>query len=274
MAYSDKADHTIARVINNYSEYKYPLHKALEMKDEEAVRIMINDMKNPNVVDGDGNNALHMAAWHGCSVPLFGRILDKIKDVNAGNKQNRTAITIALAEKHLDLVESLLKVEGIDVDRADNVTGKNALHWASTRLCGTHLYKQILYKIKNVNAKTAYPPKGLGKTALMLAVSNDLRDMVILLLGHPNIDVNMQDEYNWSTALHFAVSYDRRYILQLLLNDERIKTTIKNRDGRTPLEHAKGQIRKECISILEEHEERTQSKKVTPSMENKCTLRF
>ena len=144
MDYRNKANDNIARVINKYRKYKYPLHKALETKDEEAVRIMINDMKNPNVVDGDGNNALHMAAWHGCSVPVFGRILDKIKDVNAGNNQNRTAITIALAEKHLDLVESLLKVEDIDVNISDNVTGKNALHWASTRLCSPYLYKQIL----------------------------------------------------------------------------------------------------------------------------------
>ena len=158
-------------------------------------------------------NALHMAAWHGCSVPVFGRILDKIKDVNAGNNQNRTAITIALAEKHLDLVESLLKVEGIDVNISDNVTGKNALHWASTRLCSPYLYKQILDKINNVNAKTAYPPKGFGKTALMLAVSYDLRDMVILLLEHPDILINIRDEVNKFTALHFAVSYDRRYIL-------------------------------------------------------------
>ena len=92
---------------------------------------------------------MHMAAWHGCSVPVFGRILNKIKDVNAGNNQNRTAITIALAEKHLDLVESLLKVEDIDVNISDNVTGKNALHWASTRLCSPYLYKQILDKINN-----------------------------------------------------------------------------------------------------------------------------
>ena len=195
---------------------------------------------------------MHMAAWHGCSVPLFGRILDKIKDVNAGNNQNRTAITIALAEKHLDLVESLLKVEDIDVNISDNVTGKNALHWASTRLCSPYLYKQILDKINNVNAKTAYPPKGFGKTAFMLAVSNDLRDMVILLLGHSDILVNMRDEVNKFTTLHFAVSYDRRYILQL---DDRINTAVENRDGRTPLKYAVDIKHLECARILHEYEQ-------------------
>ena len=160
-----------------------------------------------------------------------------------------------------------------EVDRQ----GWNALHWASTYGCSIPLFKRILDKIKNVNAKTAHRPYGFGRTALMFAVSNDWMDMVILLMTHPKINIHEQDD-GGQTALHKAVSYKRLDILQLLLDDDRIVTTITDIDGKTPLKYAKDIGHFECVRILEEHarilKERSAKVSELLSLEHQCTLRF
>ena len=73
--------------------------------------------------------ALHMAVWKGCSPPLFHRILSMILSVNACDENGFTALMLAAIYNHLDMVISLLKYPGIDL----NVRGSanyTALHFA------------------------------------------------------------------------------------------------------------------------------------------------
>ena len=110
---------------------KPPLNAALEAKDEDAAEALLDGGDDPNQVDEDGRNALQVAAWKGCRLPLFHRILGMIHNVNAVTTEyyGRTALMKAARFNHLDMVVSLLNHPGIDVNvqDSDNFT---ALHWA------------------------------------------------------------------------------------------------------------------------------------------------
>ena len=108
-----------------------PLSAAIYANDEESVEALLDGGVDPNEVDGDGRNALHMAAWYGCRLSLFHRILGMIHNVNAVNEYGFTALMEA-ARDHLDMVVSLMNHPGIDLNVQDR-WNETALHWAVRR---------------------------------------------------------------------------------------------------------------------------------------------
>ena len=108
---------------------KPPLNAALEAKDEDAAEALLDGGDDPNEVDGRGRNALHVAAWKGCRLPLFHRILGMIHNVNAGDNDGSTALMWAAEFNHLDMVVSLMNHPGIDVNVQTRYTS-TALHKA------------------------------------------------------------------------------------------------------------------------------------------------
>ena len=106
-----------------------PLGAAIYAKDEESAEALLDGGDDPNEVDGNGSNALHVAAWKGCRLPLFHRILGMIHNVNAGNNGGKTALMLAAYYNHLDMVVSLMNHPGIDVNVQDRYN-YTALHVA------------------------------------------------------------------------------------------------------------------------------------------------
>jgi len=108
-----------------------PLCAAIYAKDEESAEALLDGGDDPNEVDEEGKNALHVAAWKGCRHPLFHRILGMIHNVNAVTADifRQTALMYAIWRNHLDMVVSLMNHPGIDVNvqNSDNCT---ALHYA------------------------------------------------------------------------------------------------------------------------------------------------
>jgi ankyrin repeat protein len=107
-----------------------PLLAALEAGDEESAMILLDGGDDPNKVDGNGRNALRIAAEEGCRPPLFRRILDMTQDVNAGNENGDTALIHAARGSHLDVVISLMNHPGIDLNVQGwmNFTALHAAH--------------------------------------------------------------------------------------------------------------------------------------------------
>ncbi len=121
---------TIAAAQRKYQGKKAPLCAALEAKDEDAAEALLDGGADPNEVDGRGKNALHWAAQKGCRPPLLQRLVARIHDVNAGNKNGYTALMWAAWHNHLDVVTSLLNHPGIDVNVQDGWNA-TALHLAA-----------------------------------------------------------------------------------------------------------------------------------------------
>lgn len=141
----------------------------------------------------------------------------------------------------------------IEAGADPNVTddeGHNALHILSFYNYPDELLQAILRKIADINAV-----ENTGRTALMLAASNDNSDMVIALMGHLGIDPNIQDKDFKYTALHWAVSAeDLSHIVALLLHFNGIDVNLKDKKGRTPLDLARELEHSRSVQILENQE--------------------
>ena len=109
---------------------KAPVCAALKAKDEESAMVLLDGGDDPNEVDGSGENALHNAAWKGCRLPLFQRVVARIHDVNTVNNGGSTALMIAAANNQLDVVISLMNHPGIDLNVQGGYFNRTALHWA------------------------------------------------------------------------------------------------------------------------------------------------
>ena len=144
---------------------KPPLNAALEAKDEDAAEALLDGGDDPNEVDEDGKNALYMAAWKGCRLPLFHRILGMIHNVNAGDDYGTTALMDAAYYNHLDMVVSLMNHPGIDV----NIQGG----WNNM-------------------------------TALNMAVHNNHPAILAQLVSDDRVDTSLKDKWN-NTPLKYAI---------------------------------------------------------------------
>ncbi|WP_265015297.1 ankyrin repeat domain-containing protein [Wolbachia endosymbiont (group B) of Camptogramma bilineatum] len=67
----------------------------------------------------------------------------------------------------------------------------------------------------------------------------EYQSMIRLLLLHRSIDVNIQKKGDGNTALHLAMSFQQRKVLQLLLSHPRIMMYLLNKRLQDPEECAK-----------------------------------
>jgi ankyrin repeat protein len=108
-----------------------PLGAAIYGKDEESAMALLDGGDDPNEVDGNGQNALHMAAENGCRPPLFQRVVARIHDVNTVTTYDGwTALMFAAMYNQLDVVISLMNHPGIDLNVQNRTFNVTALHWA------------------------------------------------------------------------------------------------------------------------------------------------
>lgn len=105
------------------------LHIAASRSDALYLRVILqHEDVNANLADRRGNTALIIAAGRGWSAGVD--ILLRYKaNVNLANASGETPLIRAVQERHLDVVNDLLKA-GADPDRTDNVTGKSARDYA------------------------------------------------------------------------------------------------------------------------------------------------
>jgi len=173
-----ETDYERALTTYSSSSSKPPLNAALEAKDEESAEALLDGGDDPNEVDGDGLNALHVAALKGCSLPLFHRILGMIHNVNAVTTNYQyTALMDAAQNNNLKILVSLMNHPGIDL----NVQGG----WNN-------------------------------QTALHLAVSCNHPAIVAQLVSDDRVDTSLKAKYNIGTPLKNAIVYERPECVKIL----------------------------------------------------------
>ena len=154
------------------------LNAALEAKDEESAMALMDDGDDPNEVDRNGYNALHIAAREGCRPPLFERVLARIHDGNGVNNYGWTALMLAACWNHLDVVISLMNHPGIDLN-VQSHKNWTALHWAVL-----HNHHAIVSQLLSDDKMDASLKDEEHRTALKWAIDRKYAECVTILRQH------------------------------------------------------------------------------------------
>ena len=170
------AKHSDTRV---YGTLLTPLSAAIYGKDEESAMVLLDGGDDPNEVDGNGRNALHIAAWKGCRPPLFQRVVARIHDVNTVTNGRWTALVYAARNNQLDVVISLMNHPGIDLNVQDRINNFTALHCAVSRN-----HPAIVSQLLSDDKMDASLKDNDNKTALKMAIDRIHAQCVTILRQH------------------------------------------------------------------------------------------
>lgn len=118
-------------------------------------------------------------------------------NVNSSDARGSTALTASSANGHIEIVNLLLKVKGIDLDKA-GLNGYNPLIWASYNN-ETEIVKILLLAGANCNVTDMW-----GNTPLYCAVKNGNPELVKALLERKDINFDAKHKDTQLTAIELA----------------------------------------------------------------------
>lgn len=208
--------------------------QAAQMGDLEIIQ-KLKDSVNVNAQNKEGRSALMYAACFGhTSIVTFLLNFPSI-DINQQNNKKRTALMYAIMHIQYDVVKILLAHPKIKINMQD-YDGDSALILAcrSSKIAGEKLVELFINRPDlDINLRDNH-----GSFALMSAVIKENTPLVKLLLQRRDIDVNMQLKCGFS-PLMFAVQDGSEEIVKLLLQNPKINLDLKTNSGLTALELAR-----------------------------------
>jgi ankyrin repeat protein len=158
------------RTINLLLEYKAninvgcgekkftPLHIAAQSKKSNnfnMVESFLAKNANVNACDSEGNTPLHLAAKNyinKLNLKVITKLLEGDANFNAINNQGLTPLHIAVENNKLELVQTLLKIEGADIDLKQGKNGVTPLYLA-VKAGNKKIIEELLKKNANPNIK-------------------------------------------------------------------------------------------------------------------------
>ena len=180
-------------------ENETALTQACFNKDEDAINVLLNASADPNIPDHTyGGTSLIKAATQRCRIEVLQAIIDHGAVVNATNKKNETALTLACINKDEDAINVLLNASA-DPNIPDDTYGDTCLHDAVRAQCSIEVLQAIIDHGADVNATNKE-----NETALTQACFNKDEDAINVLLN-ASADPNIPDDTYGDTCLHDAV---------------------------------------------------------------------
>ncbi|WP_281202956.1 ankyrin repeat domain-containing protein [Cytobacillus kochii] len=167
-------------------------------------------------------------------------------NINAQDDEGNTAIMAATQQNQMEIVQVLI-AHGADINirnkRLDNV-----LLYA-----GAEGLLEIVQLAIQAGADTTITNR-YGGIAIIPACERGHIEVVKELLTHSDTDVNHINDLHWTALLEAIILSDggktHQEIVQLLI-DHGADITITDKDGVTPLQHARNRGYREMIEILE-----------------------
>ncbi|EIT77170.1 hypothetical protein AO1008_05004 [Aspergillus oryzae 100-8] len=166
-----------------------PLHIAAEV-----IQLLLEAGADVNLVESDGNNALHLAAYCG-TIEIVESLLAHGAAVDVLGPDDRTVLHVAAAGDNPDVVPSLCRA-GVAINALD-ASGNTALHLAA--LHGRTALTRLLLEM---GADVSVSPED-GRTALHYAASVGQADLLQLLVD-AGAEVGALHSDEGHTALHYA----------------------------------------------------------------------
>jgi ankyrin repeat protein len=253
---------------------------ASENEHIEIVELLLQ-YKNINVnkQDKHGNSALMIASEKEHEEIVLLLLQHKDIQINGKYLMGETILMKELQHGHIEAVQLLLKHKDIDVNQHDD-RGWTALFYADHKdiaqlllghkdinvnvqsNSGTTLFKKLKNKMLKIVLKLMKDDviddeymdfvfrKGL--TALMLASKRGNEEVVHLLLGHKDINVNLKDE-DEQTALYWASKEGHEEVVRLLIEHKDVNVNQKNKKGKNALIVASENDHSVIVQMLEEN---------------------
>lgn len=204
----------------------------------------------------DGNSPFHFAAALG-NLQIFQTLLTVAKySIDSPNQEGQTALFIAVAHNHLNIVKLLVSNGASLVNNAPNGDNCNVVHIAAE-----HGHIKVLSFLLNCN--TFYEKKLIDaitdvsrRTPIFNAVMNNHVDCVSLLLIHrATIDILLPYKYSTgeviaTTVLHIAAAENYIEIVEVLLEFDSRIINKRNSAQYQPLHEACIHGNRRIISLL------------------------
>lgn len=198
-----------------------------------------------NIGEDETMNEQLFKVVEGKEVDRVRDLLDKGVDINAQDTQGRTAIMIATYANDVEMVKVLI-AEGADVDIQDNMLNNPFLY------AGAEGYMEILKLMIAAGADPTITNR-YGGVALIPASEHGYVEVVNELLTNTKTDVNHVNNLGWTALLEAIILNDgsekQQQTIRLLI-EHGTDVNLADKDGVTPLEHAREKGYKEIEEIL------------------------
>lgn len=232
------------------SDETFPLYRAAQANDVEAVDILIEAGANVNFATKKTTSALYLASLNGFTDVARSLILSGRSEINWCREINGSrAIYEAVANGHLEIFRMLLAQPDIDLSSIVKDKGGTPI----IHLSANKGYVEITSELLATGQVDPDAADNNGTTSLHLATQGNHKGVVKVLLDH-KANVNAAN-IEGKTALHIAVILGHTELLRDLVEVEGIRFDLVS-EGKTVLEVAKENGNKEIIEILEEAEKR------------------
>ncbi len=191
------------------------------------------------------DRALHDAAARG-DVAAMRAALAQGARIDGKNAEGRHALMLATRAGQVQAVRALIDA-GADIDLRDDLSDNPFLY------AGAEGLLDILRLAIAARADTRLTNR-YGGTALIPAAHHGHVEAVRELLTRTDVDVNHVNRLGWTALMEAIVLSDggpRHQAIVTLLLDHKADPNIPDRDGVTPLRHARQRGYREITALLE-----------------------
>ncbi|XP_046550763.1 ankyrin-1-like [Haliotis rubra] len=203
-----------------------PLMSAATGGHLDVFRFLMSEGSNASLVDGSGNNILHLTSLNGQLDMVKHIVSQNIVDINVRGRYACTPLMVAAKRGYVDVFRFLMS-EGSKASLAD-ASGDNTLHLAS-RSGHVDIVGCILSQnITDINSRGSFE-----RTPLIFAASSGHRD-VFDLLTKRGANVHLVDRSK-SNILHVACISGKVKMVKHIISKHIVEINSRGNEGRTVL---------------------------------------
>lgn len=202
----------INQIADKNSAGDTPLRDAVRLNKTAMVKFLLLNNADLTERDNEGNDILLYAIVTNSPLEMIQDIIRYGADVNTSDGQNQTPLTIAIAQKNVELVKLLLRNNAKIEKRPD---GQELLYYAYDKKAQPEMLKVLLDNGQDINSADAE-----GNNLLLRALKDNNEEVAEFALEN-NADVNQQNNdgetavsyvlFNKTAPEIFAAVFDENY---------------------------------------------------------------